>query len=638
MQAKIIERVVADLRSQSYGRDAKTGDAVLVDAFVACRDQTAFTALVQRHGPMVFGVCRRILGHTQDAEDAFQAVFLVLARKAHTVRPRAWIGNWLYGVAVRTALKARGLRRRRREHQVLAMPPQSTLPSDSHRDVQAILDEEIARLPDKYRLAVVLCDLEEQTRTEAAQQLGIPEGTLSSRLSTARRKLAKRLQVRGVTLAAGGVAVLLAENAASAAVPHNLLASAVQTASATALTSAAIATLAKGVITAMFLSKLKQVSAIALLLVVVLALGAGWGQLKAQPDAGQPAPRAATADPNEPAQLAQKVKPPPRAGHLPAGALDAVLGAWRVLRIDVRNDGVGGGGAAGPPGGGGLGPRLGGGGGGVGPMMPGKGGNHFSAFDSASGRAFLHLTENTAIHTNSGQRSTNRIKLGKGTIDWVLDNPEFIDPLKLGIYVLDRNQLRLHFGRNNGPRPKTAEDAWETWTLMRQPSRQEFYQKFDSLQGAWNAVSGEYNGEALLPRELVSVQLTIENDHWQMSPLKQPAQPDAVPAQFFGKPYQFVLDADGPRSILVLNATIGKGSMQVRILYELKGDELKLCWDTQGRSQAGFAFQAGQPREEVEPLEEFKTTPGSERVLFVLRRGKAQPPPPMGANPAGNPD
>ena len=140
MQAKIIERVVADLRSQSYGRDGKTGDAALVDAFVARRDQAAFTTLVERHGPMVFGVCRRILGHAQDAEDAFQAVFLVLARKAHTVRPRAWIGNWLYGVAVRTALKARGLRRRRREHQVVAMPPQSTSADDNHRDVQAILD------------------------------------------------------------------------------------------------------------------------------------------------------------------------------------------------------------------------------------------------------------------------------------------------------------------------------------------------------------------------------------------------------------------------------------------------------------------------------------------------------------------
>ena len=112
MQAKIIERVVADLRAQSFRRDAQTSDAALLEAFLARRDQAAFTALVQRHGPMVLGACRRILGHVQDAEDAFQAVFWVLAKKGNAVRPRAQVGNWLYGVAVRTALKARGLRRR----------------------------------------------------------------------------------------------------------------------------------------------------------------------------------------------------------------------------------------------------------------------------------------------------------------------------------------------------------------------------------------------------------------------------------------------------------------------------------------------------------------------------------------------
>src|SRR5262245_58248269 len=122
MQAKIIERVVADLRAQSYRHDSQTNDAALMDAFVARRDQAAFAALVQRHGPMVLGVCRRVLGHVQDAEDAFQATFWVLARKTSAVRPRAYVGNWLYGVAVRTALKARGLRRRRREYQVDAMP------------------------------------------------------------------------------------------------------------------------------------------------------------------------------------------------------------------------------------------------------------------------------------------------------------------------------------------------------------------------------------------------------------------------------------------------------------------------------------------------------------------------------------
>src|SRR5438876_560933 len=180
MPTKLIDRVVTDLRTWSLPQGKQASDAVLLDAFLGRRDEAAFAALVQRHGPMVFGVCRRILGHAQDAEDAFQAVFWVLARKAATVRPRAWVGNWLYGVAVRTALKARGLRRRRREHQVSAMPPQPISPAEPNGDVQAILDEEIERLPGKYRLAVVLCELEGRGRKEAADQLRIPEGTLSS--------------------------------------------------------------------------------------------------------------------------------------------------------------------------------------------------------------------------------------------------------------------------------------------------------------------------------------------------------------------------------------------------------------------------------------------------------------------------
>src|SRR5207253_2765335 len=140
---------------------ADLSDGQLLGAFVADHDPDAFAGLVRRHGPMVLGVCRRVVGDHAAAEDAFQAVFLVLARRAAAVRPREQVGNWLYGVAYRTAIKARAVqaRRRSREKQVETMPePPAPPTTDSWNDLQPLIDEELARLPDKLRLPVVLCD------------------------------------------------------------------------------------------------------------------------------------------------------------------------------------------------------------------------------------------------------------------------------------------------------------------------------------------------------------------------------------------------------------------------------------------------------------------------------------------------
>src|SRR5437588_7541541 len=143
-------------------------DGELLECYVARRDEAAFGALVRRHGSMVLGVCRRVLGNVHDAEDAFQATFLVLVRKAGSVRPRDAVGNWLYGVAYRTALEARGklARRRAKERQVVAIPQSEVKPDDLWRDLRPLLDRELSRLPDKYRLPVVLCDLEGRSRQE----------------------------------------------------------------------------------------------------------------------------------------------------------------------------------------------------------------------------------------------------------------------------------------------------------------------------------------------------------------------------------------------------------------------------------------------------------------------------------------
>jgi RNA polymerase sigma factor (sigma-70 family) len=210
--------------AQSGDVDSAT-DGQLLECFLTLRQESAFRTLVDRHGPMVLGVCRRVLHDVHDAEDAFQATFLVLVRKAATVVPREFVANWLYGVACRTAQKLRVSRtradaaRRRLYDRVTAMAERTRTDDEVWRDLQPVLDQELQRLPDKYRVAVVLCDLEGKPRKQAAEQLGWPEGTLSGRLARARKLLATRLTRRGVTLSVATLAATLAKEGAAAAVP-----------------------------------------------------------------------------------------------------------------------------------------------------------------------------------------------------------------------------------------------------------------------------------------------------------------------------------------------------------------------------------------------------------------------------------
>ncbi len=217
-------------------------DGQLLDRFVARREEAVFEAIVRRHGPMVWGVCRRVLRDHHDAEDATQATFLVLARKAASVKDRERLGNWLYGVAYRTARKARSTRakRRAREGQVanLPEPGSTTVRPDERLD---LLDLELSRLPEKYRTPIVLCDLEGRSHREAAEQLGWPIGTVSGRLSRGRTLLARRLSRGGVPLSAGSLALLLAQESASAAVPGELIGPTAQAASLFAAGRAALA-------------------------------------------------------------------------------------------------------------------------------------------------------------------------------------------------------------------------------------------------------------------------------------------------------------------------------------------------------------------------------------------------------------
>ena len=189
-----------------FGRIEPRSDGQLLRDYVARREQTAFSALVRRHGPMVLSVARRVLRHRQDADDAFQATFLVLARKAAALGHREIIGNWLYGVAYNTALKARAAAAVRIAKEKTVAKSAIAAPQ-ADRETLDILDHELNLLPANYRAPIVLCDLEGKTYKEVADQLRCPEGTVAGRLTRGRALLAKRLTRRGVTL---GAAVLTA--------------------------------------------------------------------------------------------------------------------------------------------------------------------------------------------------------------------------------------------------------------------------------------------------------------------------------------------------------------------------------------------------------------------------------------------
>ena len=287
--------------------DQAPADAPLMRAFLSADSagsEAAFTNLVRRHGPMVLAVCRRVLGNPHDADDAFQATFLVLARKAGTIRSN--LAGWLYAVAVRTARGVRVMRDRRRKHELLASPEHKrgkhSLPD---HDLAAVIDEELSKLPDYYREAIVLCELRGVSRKEAAAELGIPEGTLSSRLAGAKRKLAALLSARGLAAPA-----VLVPFVAPVAVSAALVQSAVSASRGLAGTVASAA--AGAVMKGMLFDQLKSVAlAVGVLLTVVCG---GWAMTGA-PGGSDPAG-------SDPA-----IAPVPRLTTDPAAKLVAQLGA-----------------------------------------------------------------------------------------------------------------------------------------------------------------------------------------------------------------------------------------------------------------------------------------------------------------------
>jgi RNA polymerase sigma factor (sigma-70 family) len=270
-RAGLVLRHLRGLASRPAGG---VDDRQLLERFAAGRDEAAFEALLRRHGPMVLGVCRRLLRDPNDADDAFQATFLMLARKADAITRGDSVGGWLHQVAYTTALKAKAgaAARQRHEKRAGSRSPVDPLDEVTGRELLAVLDEELTRLPGRHRAPLVLCYLEGKTRDEAAQQLGCPLGTLKRRLEEARACLRVRLERRGLALPAA----LLATGAMTAAVPQALAAAAAKAVTGKAAVSAQVAGLFHGSLRAMTMGRLKTAGAV--LLAAALAL-AGTGLL-----------------------------------------------------------------------------------------------------------------------------------------------------------------------------------------------------------------------------------------------------------------------------------------------------------------------------------------------------------------------
>jgi RNA polymerase sigma factor (sigma-70 family) len=285
----------AALRRLSRSVETTLADDQLLERFAAGGDEAAFAALVDRHGRMVWSVCRRLLRREHDAEDAFQATFLILVRRARSIGRGEALAGWLYRVAYRVALRARAQAARQAARERQASRPAEGVGQSPWPDLRPVLDEEVGRLPEKYRLPVVLCYLSGQTTEEAARRLGCPRGTVLSRLAWARKRLRGRLEQRGLAVSVGALAALVADKA-PAAPPRNLAWSTVRaatwlaashTTAPGAISEGAVA-LMEGVLRAMYWTRMRTITAVVTLGLIGAAAGF-WAYRPAEAGALAPA-------------------------------------------------------------------------------------------------------------------------------------------------------------------------------------------------------------------------------------------------------------------------------------------------------------------------------------------------------------
>jgi RNA polymerase sigma factor (sigma-70 family) len=547
-QVNPVLRFIRGLTATDAG--GEPGDGQLLARFVRHRDEAAFASLLRRHGPMVLGVCRRLLHDPNDAEDAFQATFLVLVRKAVSIGRPELLGNWLYGVAYRTARKARaGSARRRAELRPL---PEVAMTDPVEeilwRDLRPVLDEELSRLPDKYRAPVVLCDLEGWTHDEAARRLGCPRETVTTRLTRARARLRSRLVSRGLTLSAGLLTTVLAERAAPAAVPDGLTDLTLRAAAAVAAGRAAagvispqVAAITGGVLRAMFWNQLTRV---AMVLLAVGSLGAGVTLVARRLPAGEPdGKRAAGTAKGAPVNPTDPAGRPER----PASDREKLQGTWVV--VSGEHNAV--------------------------PFEESQIRGHRIRFKGDE-VTLEPAAEKTRVTFAVGPRRTPRVLTmtaqegrDKGkAIPWIyqLDG----DRLKLCWDSQDGKKVPTKFAteRESGlsllvlrrlkPGEKLPEPAEELHTPPADPARQDR----DKLQGTWQAVSGEADGQALPEESVKDYKMVVTGDRMKLTKA--------------GDGGEGTLKLDPTQKPKTIDIEISENEKAIGI-YELNGDELRLC-------------------------------------------------------------
>jgi RNA polymerase sigma factor (sigma-70 family) len=321
-------------------------DAELLQRFAVGRDESAFSTLMNRHGPMVLGVCQAVLQDVHDAEDVFQATFLVLVRKPKSVGKPASLASWLHGVAYRLAMKARteAARRRVRERQAVTMATANPQDEVIARDLRQALHQEVDRLPERYRLPFVLCYLEGKTNEEAADLLGWPKGTVLSSLARARERLRGRLTRRGLVLTAGLLAAALSQDSATAGLPTALAESTLKAAilfaagrGAAGGIAAPVLAYAESLLHAAFVAKLK-LTAVILLALTVGGTGAGLFAYHARTGVHEDIVGANSAPAKLPQPSATSTAPP---AQRPAEVGDTLQGAWIVTAAEQQGQRTG---------------------------------------------------------------------------------------------------------------------------------------------------------------------------------------------------------------------------------------------------------------------------------------------------------
>ncbi|HEY2157971.1 MAG TPA: sigma-70 family RNA polymerase sigma factor, partial [Isosphaeraceae bacterium] len=514
------------------------GDGALLDRFLAGRDdaaEAAFASLVERHGPMVLRVCRATLGDEHDAHDAFQATFLILARKARSVRIRDTVGPWLHGVAWRVASRARAAsyRRRRHERRAAEMAPRSF--EEARRDdAEATLHEEVRRLPAGFREAVVLCDLEGLTTDQAAERLGTPVGTVRSRLYRGRDRLRGRLLRRGLAPAAVGM-VVASGTASAVMVPAALAEATVGLAVGWCWAGTVPIRLAWLVNGGRYAMGMKSVAAAGLSLCMVAGVGGYAAQRPgAMPGDGPP--------------VAVAAREESKRGE---SDLDRLQGRWMVVKDEIVGGTVGG-------------------------TTPGAPTPQAITFRGEGIMITRRETEEIVPFTidASGRPKTIR-----------LSSPPASQPEILA-YELDGGRLRLTFDAADSRRvpsgldAPTPERSLRRYDLIRDPVSPtavgrvpatplpDFRADRDRLQGRWAIVSARENGrEADDPSILLST-ITFRGDELRIAIR---GHGDAG--------YSFRIDPDSSPRAMLLAPPDPKQDRPQWCLYAFEGHKLRLAFD-----------------------------------------------------------